>query len=322
MKAVYAKKSKFAFAGPAESFFRLLSTSDKEDFASLSDVLRECFSSKDRVWRMRQVLSSRKQRPNESLHEYIEDLQNGFDCLELSEEEKVWFFTQGLRPDTQRELLMRQPRIFREAENAARLTQTVQQSLQDTKGNETLSRMQQQLDTLVSSLTNKEKPNVNAISAYQTSSQTSVEEKFAHLEKQVMSLINGALSHNTAIAAYQPTPRVTTPVTIQKDEINCLREENHQLRAAQRDQLQRGRSNDSYNRNRSSLDINSDLSRALEEIRRMQSCMDGFMSTYASRNNCQDQSRARTRDGRPISEHRGRTGHTRQNCFSRNEERR
>ena len=75
----------FAFAGPAESFFRSLSTSDKEDFASLINALRERFSSKDRVWRMRQVLSSRKQRPHESLHKYIEDLQNGFDCILYSD---------------------------------------------------------------------------------------------------------------------------------------------------------------------------------------------------------------------------------------------
>ena len=40
---------------------------------------------------------------------------------------------------------MRQPRTFGEAENAARLTQTVQQSIQDAKGTDTLSRIQQQL---------------------------------------------------------------------------------------------------------------------------------------------------------------------------------
>lgn len=100
-------------AAPAESLFRSLSDSDKEDFDSLSDALRERFSSKDRAWRMRQVLSSKKRRPSEPLDKYIEHLQNGFDCLELSEEEKVWFFTQVLRPDTQRDVLMRKPRTFR-----------------------------------------------------------------------------------------------------------------------------------------------------------------------------------------------------------------
>ena len=116
-------------AGPAESFFRSLAVSDKDDFEKLYVMLREGFSSKDPVWRMRQKLTARKQGPNEPLDRYIEDLQQMFDNLELTEEEKVWFFTQGLHTDTQKEVLMRQPRTFREAENFARLTQTGQQSI-------------------------------------------------------------------------------------------------------------------------------------------------------------------------------------------------
>ena len=103
--------------------------SDKDDFEKLYIMLRERFSSKDRVWRMRRKLTATKQGPNEPLDRYIEDLQHMFDNLELTEEEKVWFFTQGLHTDTQKEVLMRQPRTFREAENFARLTQTGQQSI-------------------------------------------------------------------------------------------------------------------------------------------------------------------------------------------------
>ena len=116
-------------AGPAESFFRSLAVSDKDDFEKLYVMLRERFSSKDPVWRMKQKLTARKQGPNEPLDRYIEDLQQMFDNLELTEEEKVSFFTQGLHTDTQKEVLMRQPRTFREAENFARLTQTGQQSI-------------------------------------------------------------------------------------------------------------------------------------------------------------------------------------------------
>jgi len=267
-------------AGPAESFFRSLSDSDKEDFDSLSDALRERFSSKGSVWRMRQVLSLRKQRPSKPLDKYIEDLKNDFNCLELSEEEKVWFFTQGLRPDTQREVLMRQPRTFREAENAARLTQTVQQALEDAKGSDALSCMQQQLDTLVSSLATKEKPKEATISAYQYSPQIAMEHKLTHLEKemkQVMSFVAGKQVHDTAIAAYQPTPRDNyTRNSTNDDEINRLRDEIRQLKAVQRDQPQRERSTDSFERNRATPDINSDLSHTLEEIRRMQAYMDGL----------------------------------------------
>ena len=113
-------------AGPAEFLFRSLAVSDKDDFEKLYVMLRERFSSQDPVWRMRQKLTARKQGPNEPLDRYIEDLQPMFDNLELTE---VWFFTQGLQTDTQKEVLMRQPRTFREAENFARLTQTGQQSI-------------------------------------------------------------------------------------------------------------------------------------------------------------------------------------------------
>lgn len=142
-------------AGPAESFFRSLSERKKEDFETLYETLRERFSSKDRVWRLRQKLSARKQGHNEPLDNYLEDLQHMFDSLELTEEEKVWFFTQGLRADTQREVLMRQPKTLRDAENAACLTQTVQQSLRNSQGNDALVRIQQQLDSLKSTVVTK-----------------------------------------------------------------------------------------------------------------------------------------------------------------------
>lgn len=72
-------------AGPVESFFPSLSASDKDDFEKLYIMLRERFFSKDRVWRMRQKLTARKQGSNEPLDRYIEDLQHMF---ELTEEEK------------------------------------------------------------------------------------------------------------------------------------------------------------------------------------------------------------------------------------------
>ncbi|KAJ7370843.1 Putative beta-lactamase-like 1 [Desmophyllum pertusum] len=308
-------------AGPAESFFRSLSSSDKGDFDALSAALRERFSSKDRVWRMRQVLSARKQGSSEPLDKYIEDLQNKFDCLELTEEEKVWFFTQGLRPDTQREVLMRQPRTFREAENAARLTQTVQQSLQDAKGNDALTRMQQQLDVLTSSLAVKDKPKEATVSAYRYSPQTSVDDKLIRLErdvKQIMTVVN-QFNPESVLAAYRTNaPRENNYNRDIKDHENTrLKEEIRQLKATLHEsQPQRGRQTDSYARNNPPQEVNSDLSSVLEEIRRMQSRMDGFMRTYASRNSRQDQ-RVQTRDYRPICDICGKTGHVRQHCFHR-----
>ncbi|KAJ7389061.1 aspartic-type endopeptidase [Desmophyllum pertusum] len=216
---------------------------------------------------------------------------------------------------------MRQPRTFREAENAARLTQTVQQSLQDAKGNDALTRMQQQLDVLTSSLAVKDKPKEATVSAYQYSPQTSVDDKLLRLErdvKQIMTVVNH-LNPESAIAAYQSNaPRESSYTRDNKDSDNArLKEEIRQLKATlQGLQSTRGGQTDSYARNNPPQEVNSDLSSVLEEIRRMQSRMDGFMRTYASRNSHKDQ-RVQTRDYRPLSDFCGKAGHLRQHCFHR-----
>ena len=146
--------------------------------------------------------------------------------------------TSHLRPNTQREVLVRQPRTFQEAENAARLTQTVQQSIQDAKGTDVFSRMQQQLDTLFSSLETKEKLKEGSVSAHKFSPQTSVDEQLANLRrdiKQVMTLVSGQHMQDSAIAAYQPSSRDPYGRDSGQDEISRLREENREHKAALRE---------------------------------------------------------------------------------------
>ena len=310
-------------AGPAESFFGSLSRSDKEAVDSLSTALRDRFSFKDRVWRMRQMLSARKQGSNEPQDKYIEDLQNKFDNLELSEEEQVWFFTQGLRPDTQGEVLMRQPRTFQEAENVARLTQIVQQSIQDANGTDALSRIQQQLYALVFGMATKEKSKEAFVSAYQFSPTPSADDKLARLERdlndinQVMTRINGHHVQDSAVAAYLPSSR--DPYGRDSgNEISRLREENRQLKAALREPHSQTK------RNVEPSDVTrlpQDLSTALSDIKRMQSRIDGFKRTYASKTTKPEQQRGRTLNGRPVCDICGRVGHVRQNCFSRTDQR-
>ena len=101
-----------------------------------------------------------------------------------------------------------------------------------------------------------------------------------------------------------------------------MKDEIRQLKAMLRtSQPQRGVSPETYPNARPQTDITSDFSRALEEMRRMQSRIDGFMCAYASRSYRQDQPRMRTRDGRPMCNICGQAGHVRQNCFSQNEQR-
>ena len=48
-----------------------------------------------------------------------------FQHLDLSEQEKLRYFLQGLHRETRREILIKQPKTYREAEDAARLLQMV-----------------------------------------------------------------------------------------------------------------------------------------------------------------------------------------------------
>ncbi|KAJ7336042.1 aspartic-type endopeptidase [Desmophyllum pertusum] len=101
------------------------------------------------------------------------------------------------------------------------------------------------------------------------------------------------------------------------NEVARLKEEIHQLKASLREsQPPKGGQTYSYVRNRAHQEVNSDLSYALEDIRRMQSRMDGFMRTYASRNSRQDQ-RVQIRDYRPTCDSCGKAGHVIQHCFHR-----
>ena len=61
--------------------------------------------------------------------------------------------------------------------------------------------------------------------------------------------------------------------------------------------------------------------RMMNEIRRMQARIDGFMKAHTNRNNRQEQPRVRTREGRPVCDICGRVGDVRQNCYARVDQR-
>ena len=165
----------------------------------------------------------------------------------------------------------------------------------------------------------------NVVAYQQVLTQTPEAEQLAFSQQQLcqlistISLVKDNQFQESTLAAYQSTHREKYSRDGVKDEkIKRLREEILQLKAALRDlKPPRSISADNYARNRAPHDITAVLSYALEEIRRMQSRMDGFMRAYASRHNHQDQSRVRTRDSRHICEICGKTGHVRQQCNKR-----
>ena len=138
----------------------------------------------------------------------------------------------------------------------------------------------------------------NKVAAYQpTLKQSPDAEQLASLQQQVRQL-SSMKSGTQSLAAYQPTARDNYNHNSAKDdEISRLKEEIRHLKATQRaSQPQRERTADTYTSARPHTDITTGLSRALEEIRRMQARMDGFMRTYAARNNRPDQPRCYERN--------------------------
>ena len=125
-------------SGPAEAFYYSLLDSERSNFQELSDALRERYSSKNHTWRLWQALSTRQQGSSEPLDKYIADLHAMFQHLHLSEEEKLRYFVQGLRPDIRREVLIKQPQTYREAEDAARLLQMVDSTVRNNDSNPAL----------------------------------------------------------------------------------------------------------------------------------------------------------------------------------------
>lgn len=66
--------------------------------------MKDRYSSKNQAWRQWQALSTRQQGVNEPLDKCIADMHNMFQHLDLSEQEKLRYFPQGLRRETRREI--------------------------------------------------------------------------------------------------------------------------------------------------------------------------------------------------------------------------
>lgn len=142
----------------------------------------------------------------------------------------------------------------------------------------------------------------------------------ARLEKSmnhIMNIVGNQPQANTApnIAAYQPYQREHNRSNSESDELQRLKEENRLLKLAQRGPPQQQSQQFQNHTNYGSQDAFQE--RITNEMRRIQSRIDGFMRTYANRNNRQEQPRVRTREGRPVCDICGRVGHVRQNCYPR-----
>ena len=252
--------------------------------------------------------------------------------------------------------------------------------LKVSQGGDALTRMQQQLDTIVSTMTkglSKPEATVSTyqfspqhttaldnkvthlegkidqlkkmvgnrpqeytgpkIAAFQTIATHSADEELRYLQKQVRQLrgINWE-EHCNAIAAYQPSTRGHNRFNSESEELQHLKEEIRLLKLAQRGPQQQQPQQFQNRLNYGSQDAFQE--RMMNEIRRMQARVDGFVKVHANSLQCrrflwalnllakatcwnfpkrQEQPRVRTREGRPVCDICGRVGHVRQNCYAR-----
>lgn len=223
------------------------------------------------------------------------------------------YLIQGLRADIQAEFLKKEPKTYTEAEDTARLIYSIQQStlqrreedisriVQSANFNSTksvatlevqsaLARIQQQLDTVISS-----KPEATSVSAYQCSPQSSdtLFDKMARLEKGIKHIINivgNQPQANTApnIAAYQPYQREHNRSNSEPDEL----QRNRLLKLAQRcppqQQSQQFQNHTSYG----SQDAFQE--RITNEIRRIQSRINGLCQQKQSTGTAESANQRRT----------------------------
>ena len=266
----------------------------------------------------------------------------------LRDEDKLSYLIQGLRSDIQADVLKKEPKTYAEAEDAARLIYSIQQSLTQRREEDIspivqnanrvspttteletnrIARTESDLRSVINRLDSQSQVNPalsqnvleNKVAAFQpTLKQAPEAEQLMSLQQQVRQL-SRMISGTQSLSAYQPTARENYHQNSAKDdEIIRMKEEICQLKAMLRtSQPQRGVSPETYPSARPPTDITADFSRALEEMRRMQSRMDGFMRAYATRSYRQDQPRVRTRDGWPMCDICGRVGHVRLNCYHR-----
>ena len=116
----YRQAFPLSLTGTAEIWY---STLDKSftSFEQLAKLFQDRFLSPTSNWVLRQQLGQRKQASNESLNEYSADIRRRCQRLGIPIGEQLHYFIQGLRPDLRDYVILQQPKSLEDAENAARI---------------------------------------------------------------------------------------------------------------------------------------------------------------------------------------------------------
>ena len=295
-------------AGLAEDFYYSLPHDQKTTYAQLRDSLRERFANDNQSWIIWQAVSTRQQGTIEPLDTYLTDLTNKFRRLNITDAEKMRYFVQGLRPEVRETVLLRQPKSFREAEEIARLTCAVKntmgspvtgvtrQPVLPATGTSEASATSRVLLAKIEELSEKLQQNNEPAKVEPTPTD-------AKLLAKLDALITGLPAN---AGTQQPSPlQAKLNELIQK---TPSRGENTATLAAYAEPNRRG-----------SPDLMLEIRRMKEKLAELSRQVDARIKGLARRNSPSqmEQPRQRTREGQPICFTCGRVGHIQQNCNQR-----
>ena len=163
--------------GPAKARLNTQPSDTVNDFNALCNALKDRFGAQDLALIFQQELYSRKQRPNEPLASYTEEIIKKCQRLSITDNDMMNIYINGLVDDIKTHVILNQPDSFAKAENLARLREAVMNnnSLTSARSNvmqdQRIKELEGQVDLLVS-LASKSKlapntpmPSVHAVSA-------------------------------------------------------------------------------------------------------------------------------------------------------------
>ena len=117
-------------SGPAETFYYNLSHTVKASYTLLRKSLNRAFLSSPAPSPESPRTLKAPPRTKWSLRKFsLADLNEKFNCLDLRDEDKLCYLIQGLRTDIQTYVLKKELKTYTEAEDAARLIYSIQQSI-------------------------------------------------------------------------------------------------------------------------------------------------------------------------------------------------
>ena len=173
--------------GIAGSWFITLDETVKEDLSTLKQAFKERFASGPHKWILSQQLGTRKQRPRESLDDYVTEITRHCKRLGLSDATAVRYFIEGLQSDLQVYVALQQPKTLQEAESFARMKHTInqRQGLSDSH-NYTMNQVAALLTRISDKLT--QQSSIQSVAAVSLPTSGEEDKRFQQLSEQIKQL--------------------------------------------------------------------------------------------------------------------------------------